>query len=87
MYDTNIKPAHRMWRTLVRIEQISSEKDGIYFVLPAFSPDKLVFCPRKAIPPYVFSKMLELKEIRYYVMCNIGAETEDKICFDCWEYE
>ena len=90
MNNKTTTPNKRMWRTLVRVnkkwDKEQSTKDHcVYLIIPAFSPDELVWCPRKAIPPYIYDEMEEGK--RYYVECNIGAEDSRDICFNKWEDE
>jgi hypothetical protein len=73
----------KMWRTLVRVTAKNSE--GVYLSVPAVSASLETFCPRKAIPPFIFEGMKEDK--RCHVGCNIGAENMADLCFDNWENE
>ena len=78
-----IKSTQKMWRTLVRIED--KWPDIVTLIIPCFDVNLALCCPRKAIPPAIYSSMKKGK--RYHVGCNIGADYPSEICFDGWENE
>jgi hypothetical protein len=83
----NVRQEHRMWRTLVRVDEINKEgrTEGVYLIIPGWNVRKSVWCPIKAIPPAIWEGMRKGK--RYHVGCNIGAKYDSQLCFDGWENE
>jgi len=76
-----IKPEHKMWRTLVRVAQVS--KNGVSLIIPGWSVKEEVYCSYQAIPPNIFKDMKTGN--RYHVGCNIGTDKIEDLCFDGWE--
>lgn len=76
-------PQDKMWRTLIRI--YSKTGKYVWFIIPGWDTNQIVYCPSVAIPPAIFKGME--KDKRYHVGCNIGAKNQEDLCFDGWESE
>ena len=83
-----MKPSQKMWRTLVRVDEVVPEvrfvsMAGVWVFVPGYTTENHVWVPFEAIPPAIYANMENGK--RYHVRCNIGAEHISELCFDGWE--
>ena len=81
----SLNPVKVMWRTQVKVH--SKTEDDVNLIIPDYDSNKIIVCPRQAIPPFIFDKMK--KGSKWHVKCNIGAPQEcsgpTKLCYDEWE--
>ncbi len=75
-------PEFRLWRTLIRIEEIHTHRDCVYVVIPGWNPDKCLELTRKEVG----EKFSLLKDgMRVYARVNIGHECSSFLRFENWE--
>lgn len=77
-------PSRRVWRTMVRVEEVS---DGtykyVYVVVPGWEPKEVIGLPFADIPDAV--QALVKPDARLYAKVNLGAESYEDLFFDEWE--
>lgn len=77
-------PSRRVWRTLVRVEDVSRDRNTFAFVvLPAWDNERVVRIPLSDIPEPIRSGVKA--DLRLYAWVNLGAETNEELFFDRWE--
>lgn len=76
----------RPWRTLVRVEDVDFDQKPpvVYAVVPGWNSEEVIRFPLDMIPDdlYPFVKSGE----RFYAKVNIGAESQEDLYFDEFEY-
>jgi hypothetical protein len=76
--------SRRVWRTLVRVEDVSPDRNmRAYVVLPAWDNERVVRIPVTDIPEAV--RPAVKPDARLYAWVNLGAETNEELFFDRWE--
>lgn len=78
-----VRPEHRMWRTLIRIEHVGSRE--VSLVIPAWDSQEVVKVKLAHIPEPV--KSLLKPEKRLHARVNTGAERHQDLHFADWEKE
>ena len=78
-------PSRRVWRTLVRVEEVTdSTYRYVYVVVPGWEPNEVIGLPLVDIPEPL--RPVVRPEARLYAKVNLGAETYEDLFFDEWEH-
>lgn len=86
-FNGNFSPSRRPWRTLVRIEEVDEEmKPPMFFVvLPGWYSSDKIRLPLDLIPPDLRKKIKP--GVRFHTQVNKGAENQDDLYFDNFEFD
>lgn len=86
-FESDFSPSRRPWRTLVRIEEVDEEmKPPMFFVvLPGWYSSDKIRLPLGLIPSSLQGKMQP--GARFHAQVNKGAENQDDLYFDNFEFD
>jgi CheY-like chemotaxis protein len=76
-------PSRRPWKTLVRIEEIETDRNYCYVVVPAWDVETKIRISIESIPSRIRRHLKPDQRLRALV--NIGAESQQDLFFDQWE--
>jgi hypothetical protein len=77
-------PSRKVYRTLVRVEEVSNERiKYVYVVVPAWNPSEVVRMFLEDIPKAIRRKVKP--EARLYATVNLGAESYEELFFHSWD--
>jgi CheY-like chemotaxis protein len=75
----NFSSVRRPWRSLIRVEEISSDAKSVYIVIPSWDSKEKIRLPISIFP--VRDK--QILGMRFFAQVNIGAENyTDLYCYD-----
>ena len=80
-----VHPARTPWRTLVRVKDVSDDKDYCHVVVPGWSFDQAIRIYLQDIPQAIRPRLTT--GARLHAKVNIGAYSFDELYFDDWEPE
>jgi len=86
-FNNEFSPSRRPWRTLVRIEEVDEEmKPPMFFVvLPGWYSSDKIRLPLDLIPPDLRKKIKP--GVRFHTQVNKGAENQDDLYFEHFEFD
>jgi len=80
-------PSRKPWRTLVRVEDADTESIPalFYIILPGWNSREIIRLPLDLIPPAFRDKIRS--GTRFHALVNKGAETQEELYFDKFEFD
>lgn len=76
-----LRPERKMWRALVRIEDVQDHT--VYILIPGWDANRGISLNRSDFPPLLRNKIAQGK--RFHAKTNIGTESGDDLYFTDWE--
>jgi hypothetical protein len=85
-FEEKFVPGRRPWRTLIRVEDVEPESNPpmVFAIIPAWNPDEGVRFPLDIVPEEIRDSVKP--DARIYAKVNIGAENQDELFFEDFEY-
>lgn len=85
-FKSEFVPSRRPWRTLIRVEDVDPESKPpmVFAIIPAWNPDEGVRFPLDIVPMEMRDNVQA--DVRIYAKVNIGAESQDELYFQDFEY-
>ncbi len=77
--------SRKPWRTLIRVEEIDSDRVYLYVVIPGWNTQKKIRLYLDNFPKVIREVIQE--DMRLHAQVNIGAETYEDLYFDEWEID
>lgn len=78
-------PTRRPWRTLVRVEEVDSQRGFFYAVISSWDAEKKIKIGAEGVPAEI-RRDLEAGK-RFHAKVNTGADSYEDLFFDEWEPE
>jgi len=80
-------PGRKPWRTLIRAEDVDTDSVPalLYVVLPGWNSREIIRLPLDLIPP-VFRDRIR-PGVRFHALVNKGAESQEELYFDKFEFD
>ncbi len=73
-------PERKLWRTLVKIEDIN--ETHVYLLIPAWNPNKIILVNRNIITLHISDRLSS--DMRLFAKVNIGASPASELYFSDW---
>jgi hypothetical protein len=82
----NFLPSRKPWKTLIRIEDvdITTKPPMVYAVIPGWNSNEIVRFPIDIIPKELHQVVAPGE--RFFALVNTGAETQEELYFEQFEY-
>ena len=83
--DFLVQSSKRLWRTLVRIDDVDAEGKFFYVVVPGWDSQQVVRLRLQDLPENTRKLVTERQTTRLHAKVNLGAEANEDLYFEDWE--
>lgn len=77
------RPSRKVWRTLIRVEDIDAERGDFFVIVPGWTQSEVVRLALQDLPGAVRPSILP--GARVHAKVNLSAEGHDELFFEEWE--